>query len=181
MPRALKVFRMPIGFEDAYVAAQSRKAAVAAWGTEHDQFARGVAEEVADPALMADPVARPGEVIRKSRGDLAGQLKALGPRPKKKARALQPEEPPPEAKKKGKAAKPKPPPKRDKLDAAEAAVKDAQRRHREDVAQIEAERAAIERKLEALKAGQAKELAKLQRQRDEAREIYKEALAAWSG
>ena len=44
----LKVFRTPTGFHDAYVAAPSRKAALAAWGAEADLFARGTAEEVTD-------------------------------------------------------------------------------------------------------------------------------------
>src|SRR4051812_49400405 len=116
MPRKLKVFRMPIGFEDAYVAAPSRKAALEAWGAEHDQFARGVAEEVTDPKLMREPLARPGQVIRKSRGDFASQLKAI-PR--------------------GRAAKPKPPPSRDRLDRAERAVEEAQALHREEIAKLE--------------------------------------------
>lgn len=82
MARRLKVFRTPIGFHDAYVAAPSRKAALAAWGTDADLFARGTAEEVTEARLTAEPLKRPGEVIRVSRGDLAAQLKALGPRKK---------------------------------------------------------------------------------------------------
>ena len=172
MPRKLKVFRMPIGFEDAYVAAPSRKAALEAWGAEHDQFARGVAEEVTDAALMKEPLAHPGEVIRKSRGDLASQLKALPPRPKKAA----PAEGAPAPKK----AKRKPPPKRDKVDAAEAALKDAREHQRRESAKLEREREAIERKLEALQAAHDQELARLTRKRDEAREAYRQALEAWS-
>ena len=59
MPRAakLKVFRTPIGFHDAYVAAPSQKAAMEAWGSGTDLFARGEAELVTDPALTAEPVA----------------------------------------------------------------------------------------------------------------------------
>ncbi len=34
MARKLKVFRTPAGFHDAYVAAPSRKAALAAWGAD---------------------------------------------------------------------------------------------------------------------------------------------------
>ena len=45
MTRKLKVFRTPIGFHDAYVAAPSQKAALQAWGTDTDLFARGVALE----------------------------------------------------------------------------------------------------------------------------------------
>jgi hypothetical protein len=165
MPRKLKVFRMPIGFEDAYVAAPSRKAALEAWGAEHDQFARGVAEEVTDPKLTKGPLARPGEVIRKSRGDLASQLKALPPRPKAKAAKPQPPK---------KAAKPKPPPKRDKVDAAERALKETQQRHRE-------ERAKLEAQLNALQARQEKEVAKLTAARDAARAAFRAALEKWSG
>lgn len=61
MPRKLKAFRMPIGFHDTYVAASRR------WrrgGADITLFARGVAEEVTDPALTAAPLARPGEVVR---------------------------------------------------------------------------------------------------------------------
>ena len=64
----LKVFRTPIGFHDAYVAAASQKAALEAWGADANIFAQGIAEEVTDPKLMEDPLARPGEVIRSVRG-----------------------------------------------------------------------------------------------------------------
>lgn len=172
MPRKLKVFRMPIGFEDAYVAAPSRAAALRAWGAAHDQFARGVAEEVTDPKLTKEPMARPGEVIRKSRGDLASQLKALPARSKAKPEAQSAPK---------KAAKPKPPPKRDKVDAAEAAVKQAEARHAQEVAALEKQRDALEAKLETLRARQDDELSKLTRKRDAAREVYRDALEAWSG
>ena len=78
MARKLKVFRTPAGFHDAYVAAPSRKAALADWGADADLFARGVAEEVTDPALLEEPLARPGEVVRRSRGSAAEQLAAQG-------------------------------------------------------------------------------------------------------
>ena len=42
------------------------------------------------------------------------------------------------------------------------------------------QRDAIERKLEALRARQAKETARLERKRDAAREAYREALERWS-
>jgi hypothetical protein len=167
MPRKLKVFRMPIGFEDAYVAAPSRKAALVAWGAEHDQFARGVAEEVTDPKLTKEPLAHPGEVIRKSRGDLATQLKALPKRPRERAVESAPAPP---AKKR---PKPKPPPKRDRLDAAEAALKAARERHNAEIAKLE-------RQLDTLRAKQAKEIVSLTRKRDAAREAYSRALEAWS-
>ena len=48
MARALKVYRTPIGFHDAYVAAPSQKAALAAWGADANLFARGSAEQVTE-------------------------------------------------------------------------------------------------------------------------------------
>ena len=71
MPRRLKVFRTTIGFHDAYVAAPSRKAALSAWGTTKDLFASEAAEEVTEPALIAEVLARPGEVIRKRRAGVS--------------------------------------------------------------------------------------------------------------
>ena len=165
MPRKLKVFRTPIGFHDAYVAAPSRKAALAAWGSEADLFARGVAEEVSDPKLTKGPLAHPGEVIRLSRGDLPAHLKALPKR--KRAKAPEPE---PAAKPR----KPKPPPKRGKVDAAEAAVKELQARQAKE-AQV------LERQLETLRAKHTRDLAKFTRRRDAARKAYREALERWSG
>ena len=174
MPRKLKVFRTPTGFHDAYVAAPSRKAALEAWGADADLFARGVAEQVTDPKLTAAPLERPGEVIKLSRGDLATQLKALGPRAKTK-RGPQKAGKPDKPRKTAKA-----PPKRDRVDAAEAALEEARRRHTAEADKLEAERDAIGRKLEALRAQQAKEQGRLERKRDEAREAYREALARWS-
>jgi hypothetical protein len=182
MPRKLKVFRTSTGFHDAYVAAPSRKAALAAWGAEANLFARGVAEEVTDPELMKAPLARPGDVIRVSRGDLSAQLKALPPRKKAaaprlgKAKARQatgPGSPP----KRDRAA----PPKRDRVAAAEKALEAALRRHQSEARELEAEREAITCKLEALRSKHGKELARLERARDAARDAYRAALERWSG
>ena len=84
MPRQLKVYRTPIGFHDAYVAAPSQKAALAAWGSDADLFARGVAEVVTDAALTKEPLAHPGEVVRRLRGSADYHFAA---RPAKKAKA----------------------------------------------------------------------------------------------
>lgn len=180
MPRKLKVFRTTTGFHDAYVAAPSQKAALEAWGADANLFARGVAEQVTDPKLMAAPLERPGEVIKLSRGDLAAQLKALGPR-KTRART-KPRSDAGEREEKtrpGKAGRPKPPPKRDQIDAADAALREARKSHSTAAAKLEAERDVIERKLEALRSKQDKEIARLERTRDEAREAYREALERW--
>jgi hypothetical protein len=175
MPRQLKVFRTSTGFHDAYVAAPSRKAALAAWGAEADLFARGVAEEVTDAKLTKEPLERPGEVIRLSRGDLAAQLKAFGPRKSKARRAVK------ATAKRPASPKPAPPPKRDRLDAAKAALDEARLRHATETAELEAEREALDRRLKALRARHDKELARLKRKHEQASEAYRRLLAEWTG
>ncbi len=51
--RKLKVFQARIGFYDTVVAASSRTAALAAWGTHQNLFASGDAHLAADPAAIA--------------------------------------------------------------------------------------------------------------------------------
>lgn len=97
----LKVYRTPIGFHDAYVAAPSQKAALDAWGADVDLFARGVAETVSDEALTREPLEQPGVVVRKLRGTADEQMAALPrDRPRAKRRTTPPDEdegPPPRA------------------------------------------------------------------------------------
>ena len=112
----LKVFRTPIGFHDAYVAAPSQKAALEAWGADANIFAQGIAEQVTDPKLMEEPLARPGEVIKRVRGTHEEHVAALGreaSRRKVKSKEDTPKSKPPKL---------KPKPKRDELDAAEEAL-----------------------------------------------------------
>ena len=175
MPRKLKAFRTPIAFHDAYVAAPTKKAALEAWGTDANLFARGTAEEVTDPKLTAAPLERPGEVIRVSRGDLSAQLKALGPRKKPVAKGKTAQKP----KSNGRPARRRPPPKRDKVDAAEGKLDQARERHAEESAALEQKRDAIERQLDDLRERQGKETARLERARDKARDAYREALEEW--
>jgi hypothetical protein len=178
MPRKLKVFRTPTGFHDAYVAAPSRKAALEAWGSAADLFARGAAEEVTDPRLTAEPLKHPGEVIRVSRGDLKAQLKALGPRKtaKRSAGASAQAEPAPTRK----VARSKPP-KRDKVDRAEAALAEARAGQAKELGALERQREAIERKLDALKAKQAKAISRLEDRLAKAQADYRAAIERWSG
>jgi len=181
MPRKLKVFRTPTGFHDAYVAAPSRKAALMAWGADSDLFARGTAEQVTDPNLTAEPLKRPGEVIRVSRGDLQAQLKALGPR--KKAAAKKGDEATAKRARRSPkpAAKPKPPPKRDGIERAEAALAQVREEHALERAALEKRREALDRKLDTLKARQSKEIDRLESRLDKAQEAYRAALERWSG
>jgi hypothetical protein len=177
MPRALKVYRTAIGFHDAYVAAPTMKAALAAWGTDKNLFARKAAELVEDPKLTAEPLAHPGEVIRVLRGSASEHVKALGkiaPARKSAPARDKPVPPPPPA-------KPKRPPKptdeavRLACDAARIAEQRAKERLAELAARekaLAAERVRLEREL----AGEAR------RHRDRverAERDYAEALEAW--
>src|SRR5919112_796571 len=126
MPSAkrLKVYRTPIGFHDAYVAAPSQKAALAAWGVDHNLFAKGMADVVTDPDLAKEPLAKPGTVIKRLRGTAEEQLAALVSDPPRRRQAPRKEprgerepkrKPPPPP-------KPKPRPSRSDLDRAEEAL-----------------------------------------------------------
>jgi hypothetical protein len=177
MPRKLKVFRTPIGFHDAYVAAPSMKAALEAWGASANLFARGTAEQVTDPRLMAGPLAHPGEVIRVSRGDLKAQLKALGPRKKagkpeaKRAASTKPE----------RRGRPKPPPSRAKVDEIEQTLDEARAGQAKERAALEKQREAIERKLAALADRHEKDIARLEARLQKAQDAYRAAIDKWSG
>lgn len=184
----LKVYRTPAGFHDAYVAATSQKAALAAWGSDANLFARGIAEEVTDPALMAAPLDRPGEVIRVARTmDDADE-----PPPRRSTRAPSKASAPetPAARAKGrpqpKAApkpkpepKPKPKPKRTKLDQAEADLAAAEARHKAEREALRREEQALAAKRRSLDKAQAAERTRLDRRRIDAREAYEAALDQW--
>ena len=179
MPRKLKVFRTAAGFHDAYIAAPSRKAALAAWGAERDLFARGAAEEVTDPALMEEPLANPGEVIKRSRGSAAEQfaaeqfaaLPADAPKPKRtpKVRAAKVEP----------VTKPAPKPSRDALEAAQEAIDAAERDWRKVQRELAARQAALDRERRDATERHEQALADLERTRRRAQEAYDAGLAAW--
>ncbi|GAA4222612.1 hypothetical protein GCM10022253_31470 [Sphingomonas endophytica] len=169
MPRKLKVFRTPAGFHDAYVAAPSRKAALAAWGASADLFARGAAEEVTDPALMEAPLAAPGQVVKRSRGSAAEQL-AAAPAPR---RAGKP------APRRKKAAAPVPRPSRTALDAAEAALDAAAAAAAAERKELAKRRAALEREEKTAEQRWRTEQRTLEEARDHARALYDTALAKW--
>lgn len=171
MARALKVFRTAAGFHDAYVAAPSRKAALEAWGADVDLFARGIAEQVTDPKLTAEPLEKPGEVVMRSRGGLADQLKALGPKRQPSAAKKAAED---------NCAPPAKPPSRAKLDRAEAALEAAERRHAAEMERLEAEQAKLQKKIDALAGRHQREAVKLKQRRKEAEADYRDALDAWS-
>lgn len=177
MARALKVYRTAIGFHDAYVAAPSMKAALAAWGTDKNLFARQAAELVEDPKLTAEPLAHPGEVIRKLRGSAAEHVKALGktarPKAAKPAPAREPEASPPKP-------SPRPPkPSDEAVASTRTDLENAQRRGRKRLDElIVRERALAEERHRV-----ERELSEVQRRREadlrEAEQSYAAALAAW--
>ena len=175
---ALKVYRTPIGFHDAYVAAPSQMAALAAWGSDADLFARGVAEVVTDEALTAEPLARPGEVVKRLRGTADEQLAAAPPRKK--------ERPPRVArvarvavKSPVKAGKASPRPKRDAVDKADAALAAAESVHRDADQALAVEEQALADRRRRLRTDWLTERDRLEGKRDEAEARYAAALKTW--
>ncbi|WP_324748774.1 hypothetical protein SH591_08630 [Sphingomonas sp. LY54] len=185
----LKVFRLPIGFHDAYVAAPSQKAAAEAWGTDSGVFARKEAELVTDPALTEAPLASPGQVIKRLRGTAAEQIAALGegepadvPRrkpgsssgarsgPRLSPGSKEKPKPPP---------KPKPRPSRAKLDDADAALAAAEGRYAAELKGLGEREAALARERKALEARQDKERARLAALRETEEAAYREAMRRW--
>ncbi|MDB5683061.1 MAG: hypothetical protein JWM75_759 [Sphingomonas bacterium] len=181
----LKVFRTPIGFHDAYVAAPSQKAAMEAWGSDKDLFARGEAELVTDPALTAAPLATPGVIVKRLRGTAAEQIAALPPDRPRRAKAAPVADEVVDTPEKPAAAKrpPKRPPRpaRTMLDAAEEAVAAARARQAEERRALAEREAALARERRALDKEQAEEMARLKRARDTAEADFDTALRAWQG
>lgn len=186
MPRKqkLKVFRTPTGFHDAYVAAPSQKAALKAWGSEHDLFARGIAEKVDDPELMREPLSQPGVVIRRLRGTMSEQIAAL-PKSKparKRSRAPEPADPPTKdrpARPKKREAPPKPKPDRAELDEAERALAEAEKRHAQERKVLAKRLAELEREQRALEHDHSAEMAKLERKVETLRSRHERAMREW--
>lgn len=166
----LKVFRSPAGFHDAYVAAPSRKAALAAWGADADLFARGVAEEVTDPALMAAPLAKPGKVIRVARGTADEHLAALSKSPKRQPPARNP----------AATARAEPRPSRADLDAAEASFARAEQAHKARLRDLADREAALAGERREAERDHAREMDRLENERGEAKAAYDRAIEAWS-
>jgi hypothetical protein len=176
MPK-LKVYRTAIGFHDAYVAAPSRAAALRAWGSDKDLFARGAAEEVTDPTLAADALAQPGSVIKRLRGTAAEQLAALPPDAPKPRAAKTTDEPKPAKPALVRKAKPKP--SRTELDQAEAALAAARSRQGEALAALAEREAALARERRDLERTHAGETKRLVRDRDQAARDYDDAIRRW--
>lgn len=178
----LKVYRTPAGFHDAYVAAPSQKAALAAWGSTANLFARGIAEVVTDPALIGAPLAQPGTIVRiprtmpdepepPPRKTIAS---VVAPTPSQKS--SQPAQPKltPQPK-----PKPKPKPSRTRLDHADAASEALAARHADERRALKCEESALATKRRALGRKQAQERTASERAQAKAREAYAAALKKW--
>lgn len=192
----LKVYRTAAGFHDAYVAAPSQKAALAAWGSDHDLFARGIAELVTDPDLSAEPLASPGVVIKRSRGTTAEQIAALparavatvrktgvadedgvagadGGRPRRsrtKIPASTKAEPKPKP-------KPQPKPSRRALEAAEEAVEACESEFRRSLRTLADREAALARERRELERSRDKALEKARAAAEVEKQRYDDALS----
>lgn len=175
---------MPIGFHDAYVAAPSQKAALAAWGVNGDLFASKMAERVDDPELMREPLAHPGKIIRRSRGTDAEQIAALPPTLPKSAGS---KAGPAQVEETTAAAKPKPAPPRPPrpdcsvLEAAERAFAELERRHRAEHDALARRQAELDRERRALDIDQRTESDKTTAALDKARAAYDAAMRRWRG
>jgi hypothetical protein len=183
----LKVFRTPIGFHDAYVAAPSQKAALEAWGSDTNLFASGAAERIDDPELTREPLASPGKVIRRLRGTMAEHMAAL---PKDKARSSKTSKsrsaetsasPPRKAKPaiRKPPPKPKPRPDRQPLTRIEAELAEIEKRHERERSALDRKQAELDRERRALERDQAREHDSVERRVAVAREKYDRAMRAW--
>jgi hypothetical protein len=192
MSRPLKVFRTPIGFHDAYVAAPSRKAALEAWGSDVDLFARGLAEPVTDADLVREPLAHPGEVIRRRRGsddDHFAELDRQAPKPHRRPAKPAAERKPVRPAKAEPRNPPKPPnpkprrpaPSRAALEAAEAALERRRVEQKEAIAALRQRERSLQEQRRALESEQEREIARLDAAIAKARGRYAEALAKWRG
>lgn len=161
----LKVFRTPIGFHDVYVAAPSRKAALAAWGASTDLFSAGIAEQVKDePQATKAALAKPGEVVRISRASPKGDEKG-GPRIKSGVT---------------KNKKSKRRPSRAAVDRAEAAFVELEAKQAAERADLAKEEERLAKRRRALEDKQRQAMARAEAKRDAAKARYRKAMAGWA-
>jgi hypothetical protein len=196
VPRKLKVYRTAVGFRDAYVAAPSQAAALRAWGTDKNLFARGGAEVVEDTELTEEPLSRPGEVVFRTRGSLAEQVAALGKpavkRATQKARSVDGEDDGPALRRSSKATAatpskpaappkpaPRPRPSRKDLDAALAAIDELEQAQSQAEADLRRREQDLARERREMEKRFARELAGAKREERGAREAYEAALRDW--
>ena len=180
--KKLKVFRTPIGFHDAYVAAPSMKSALEAWGSSTNLFSQGAAELVTDPKLTKAALARPGEVVRVARGSEGEHFKALG-KTAKKARKEAGSRIESGMMKKGSGREERNRGRRPSsagVERVEKALASAEARHREALEKLRSEAAAIDKKRREIEAKHRREREGLTGELDEAREKFRSAMEEWA-
>ncbi|MFZ2994611.1 hypothetical protein [Sphingobium sp.] len=160
--RPLKVFCTTAGFQDAYVATTSQKAALEAWGARSNLFANGVAEIVTDPKLAEAALAEPGKVIRAPRGTTAQHLAAAA-RSEKPSTRRRPKEGRVKANGGSRMrAQPKPKPSRAKLNKVVAALEDQRRAFEAELSEIGRRISELRRQRDDCRAKRDAELTKLE-------------------
>jgi hypothetical protein len=171
MAARLKVYRTPLGFFDAVVAAPNQAAALKAFDVRENLFASGMASVTDDPVAVEAALARPGVVLRRPAGgggafretpDLP-EAPAAPPRPRTKPAAKAPPRPAPE------------PPDRSKLDAAEAALAGFEAAAAARCAVVAERRAALEAEARDLSARLDAERRRLQDRVARERESWRRA------
>jgi len=100
MAARLKVFVTSDGLTDYVVATTSKAKALAAWGVSQDAFQRGHAWQTDDPALVKAATATPDVVLRRPVAGARGKVARLKPAAPKAVK-LKPAKPPKPAKPKG--------------------------------------------------------------------------------
>lgn len=161
----LKVFKTPIGFHDAFVAAPSRKAALEAWGAGTDLFSAGIAEQVnGDSKAGKAALAKPGEVVRIGRTGEHGASAGPGKTPRRKAEA-----------------KSKPKPSRAAVDKAEAEVADLQAKQSAERAELAKEEEKLAKRRRSLEGKHREAMERAEAKRDAAKARYRMAMADWDG
>ena len=176
----LKVFRTPIGFHDAYVAAPSQKTALEAWGADSNLFAQGIAEQVEDPKLAEAALERPGEVVKVLRGSEDEHVAALGKGGGGKKSPSTGSAGPPPLQKQGRMKTVRlPKPSRDALDAAEEALEKAEKNQRKSLRKIDEQMERLDRERRDLQRRHESERDELAEERDRARKDYEREMRAW--
>lgn len=172
-----KVFRTPIGFHDAYIAASSRKAALEAWGASKDLFASGSAELVTDPDLTALPLAQPGKVIKLARGSLTEHLEAGGEKTVKvgsHAKTSRQVTPPSRC-----AAASKPRPSRHRIDLVEAELAAFEEKAALERATLDRREADLLHERQALNLRHGRTSDKIEARLERVRVSYEQAIERW--
>jgi hypothetical protein len=202
----LKVYRTPIGFHDAYVAATSQKEALKAWGSDVDLFSRGIAERVTEEALTREPLDRPGVVVRRPRGTNDEYMAALpkdappsgkrppsrdddaGPPPRRRnttkaghSAQHRHEAPPPAETRAPMKSRERPRPSRDRLDEAERAIELAQAEHEKRIADLRQRERDLQKERRAVEENHERDVIRLETALAKVRDRYSEALQKWRG